>query len=215
MNFNLFNKNESAVLDFKSYYTNFVITSVNAIAMDEYIDVATKEGALTGKRELKSIIHQEGLYHHTSHVWLYTKKKEILLAQRSSKKAICPLLWDVSVAGHIDAGETPKQAAVRETKEEIGLDLLENDLTLIGVYECFQNYDNGLIDNEFHNTFIAELKVPLSQLVPQENEVEALKLVSFQEFEFFLNHIGENNHFVASNKVYYQTIYQKIVSEIV
>ncbi len=185
------------------------------IAMDEYIDVATKEGALTGKRELKSIIHQEGLYHHTSHVWLYTKNKEILLAQRSSKKAICPLLWDVSVAGHIDAGETPKQAAVRETKEEIGLDLLENDLTLIGVYECFQNYDNGLIDNEFHNTFIAELKVPLSQLVPQENEVEALKLVSFLEFEFFLNHIGENNHFVASNKAYYQTIYQKIVSEIV
>lgn len=215
MNFNLFNKNESLVLDFKHYYTNFVITSVNAIAMDEYIDVATKEGTLTGKRELKSIIHQEGLYHHTSHVWLYTKKKEILLAQRSSKKAICPLLWDVSVAGHIDAGETPKQAAVRETKEEIGLDLLENDLTLIGVYECFQNHDNGLIDNEFHNTFIAELKVPLSQLVPQENEVEALKLVSFQEFESFLNHIGENHHFVASNKAYYQTIYQKIVSEIV
>lgn len=215
MNFNLFNKNESLVLDFKRYYTNFVITSVNAIAMDEYIDVATKEGALTGKRELKSIIHQKGLYHHTSHVWLYTKKKEILLAQRSSKKAICPLLWDVSVAGHIDAGETPKQAAVRETKEEIGLDLLESDLTLIGVYECFQNYDNGLIDNEFHNTFIAELKVPLSQLVPQENEVEALKLVSFQEFESFLNHIGENNHFVASNKAYYQTIYQKIVREIV
>lgn len=215
MNFNLFNKNESLVLDFKRYYTNFVITSVNAIAMDEYIDVATKEGALTGKRELKSIIHQKGLYHHTSHVWLYTKKKEILLAQRSSKKAICPLLWDVSVAGHIDAGETPKQAALRETKEEIGLDLLESDLTLIGVYECFQNYDNGLIDNEFHNTFIAELKVPLSQLVPQENEVEALKLVSFQEFESFLNHIGENNHFVASNKAYYQTIYQKIVREIV
>ncbi|GAL68968.1 NUDIX hydrolase [Jejuia pallidilutea] len=179
--------------------------------MDEYIDVATKDGALTGRRELKSIIHQKGLYHHTSHVWLYTKKKEILLAQRSAKKAICPLLWDVSVAGHIDAGETPKGAAVREIKEEIGLEIPKEQLKLIGVFNCFQNYDNGLIDNEFHNTFIAELKVDISELSPQKNEVEALKLVTFNEFETLLNNIGKDNHFVASNKKYYHVVYQKIV----
>jgi isopentenyldiphosphate isomerase len=179
--------------------------------MDEYIDVATKDGALTGRRELKSIIHQKGLYHHTSHVWLYTKKNEILLAQRSAKKAICPLLWDVSVAGHIDAGETPKGAAVREIKEEIGLEIPIEQLKLIGVFNCFQNYDNGLIDNEFHNTFIAELKVDISELSPQKNEVEALKLVTFNEFETLLNNIGKDNHFVASNKKYYQVVYEKIV----
>ncbi|PQV45466.1 NUDIX domain-containing protein [Jejuia pallidilutea] len=179
--------------------------------MDEYIDVATKDGALTGRRELKSIIHQKGLYHHTSHVWLYTKKKEILLAQRSAKKAICPLLWDVSVAGHIDAGETPKGAAVREIKEEIGLEIPKEQLKLIGVFNCFQSYDNGLIDNEFHNTFTAELKVDISELSPQKNEVEALKLVTFNEFETLLNNIGKDNHFVASNKKYYQVVYKKIV----
>ncbi|TBN15319.1 NUDIX hydrolase [Hyunsoonleella pacifica] len=183
--------------------------------MDEFIDVVTKDGKLTGRRELKSIIHKEGLYHHTAHVWLYTKDKKILLAQRSSKKSICPLLWDVSVAGHIDAGETAKQAAIRETLEEIGLKLIENDLNLIGIFKCFQNYDNGLIDNEFHNTFIGELKVPLPELTPQEDEVEALKLVSFKEFEYFLEHIGKDMHFVAINKAYYQEVYQKIRMQIV
>lgn len=178
--------------------------------MDEYIDVATKDGKLTGERKLKSIIHQKGLYHHTAHIWLYTENKEILLAQRSAKKTICPLLWDVSVAGHIDAGETPEQAAIRETKEEIGLELSEEDLELIGIFECFQNYDNNLIDNEFHNTFIAKLEVSLSALIPQEGEVEALKLVSFETFEFLLDHIGENNHFVASNANYYQMVYKYI-----
>lgn len=181
--------------------------------MDEYIDIATKEGELTGKKELKSIIHQNGLYHHTAHLWLYTKDKYILLAQRSAKKTICPLLWDVSVAGHIDAGELPKQAAVRETYEEIGLYLSEEDLELIGVYKCFQDYDNGLIDNEFHNTFIAELKVNISELNLQETEVEAVKLVSFQDFENLIVNIGKNNHFVPSNKTYYQTVYEKIVSK--
>ncbi|MEW4925383.1 NUDIX domain-containing protein [Algibacter sp. 2305UL17-15] len=182
--------------------------------MDEYIDIVTKANIPTGKTELKSVVHQKGYYHNTAHLWLFTKEKEILLSQRSAKKAICPLLWDVSVAGHIDAGETPKQAAIREGFEEIGITLKEDDLELIGVFNCFQSYENGIIDNEFHNTFIAELKVPLSELTLQEEEVEALKLVSFKEFEALLENIGENDHFVASNKNYYELILQKIIGRI-
>lgn len=120
-------------------------------------------------------------------------------------------MWDVSVAGHIDAGETPKQAAIRETKEEIGLDLSENDLKKIGVFECFQSYENGIQDNEFHNTFIAELKVPLSKLIPQVGEVDALKLVTMDEFQSLIDAISENNnHFVPSNKSYYQLVLNQI-----
>ena len=178
--------------------------------MDEYIDIVTHEGKSTGKSELKSVIHQKGLYHHTAHVWLYTKSGEILLSQRSSKKIICPLLWDVSVAGHVDAGETIEQAAIRETNEEIGLTIFASDIKKIGVFECFQDYSNGIKDYEFHNTFICELKVPVSQLTPQPNEVEALKLVTCSAFEALLDDIGKNNHFVASNKAYYKIVSHEI-----
>ncbi len=179
--------------------------------MDEYIDIADKQGNLLGRSELKSVIHQKGYYHHTAHIWLYTEKGEILLSQRSAKKVICPLMWDVSVAGHIDAGETPKQAAIRETKEEIGLDLSASDLKKIGVFECFQSYESGIQDNEFHNTFIAELKVPLSKLIPQVGEVDALKLVTIDEFQSLIDTISEdNNHFVPSNKNYYQLVLNQI-----
>ncbi|TGV00402.1 NUDIX hydrolase [Flavivirga rizhaonensis] len=183
--------------------------------MDEYIDIVTKEGKPTGKSELKSIIHQKGLYHNTVHIWFYTKKGDILLSQRSAKKTICPLMWDVSVAGHIDSGETIKQAAVRETKEEIGISISENDLKKIGVFECFQTYKSGIIDNEFHNTFICELKVPMSKLIPQEEEVEALKLVSFSNFKDLIKNIGNNdNHFVPSNKSYYELVLQHIIETV-
>lgn len=180
--------------------------------MDELIDIVDNKGIPTGETALKSVIHSKGLLHNTAHLWLYTKNGDILLSQRSSKKLICPLLWDVSVAGHIDAGETPEQACVRETFEEIGLTIKETELKKIGVFKCFQSYINGITDNEFHNTFIAELKVPISQLTPQEEEVEALKLIQLNSFEDLINTIETNNsnHLIPSNKAYYQIVLEKI-----
>jgi isopentenyl-diphosphate delta-isomerase len=171
--------------------------------MDERIDIINKDGSPTGQSDLKSIIHKRGYYHNTAHVWFYTKEGEILLAQRAATKTICPLLWDVSVAGHVDAGEAIIHAAIRETQEEIGLSVCEEIFEKIGVFPCFQTYDNGIIDNEFHHTYIAELLVELNHLKPQKSEVEALKLVTLEEFENLLNQGDINNHFIKSNGKYY------------
>ncbi|WP_406683991.1 NUDIX domain-containing protein [Seonamhaeicola sp. MEBiC1930] len=179
--------------------------------MDERIDIVDAKGIPTGQSELKSVIHKKGLYHNTAHIWFYTTKGEILLSQRSSKKVICPLMWDVSVAGHIDAGESIIQGAIREIQEEISLTISETDLKTIGVFECFQSYDNGINDNEFHNTFIAKFNAPLAELTPQKGEVEALKLVTFAEFQKLIDTLGNNgNHFVPSNKSYYKFVLKKI-----
>ena len=178
--------------------------------IEELIDIVTKNGELTGEFATKSKIHKKGYYHNTAHIWLYTKSKQILLQQRAKTKAIYPLLWDVSVAGHIDSGENITQGALREIKEEIDLSLTENCLIKIGVFECFKTYANGMIDNEFHHTFIGELNVSIDLLNPQKEEVEALKLVSFDDFEKLLNNSKNNHHFIPSNKAYYLTILSEI-----
>lgn len=179
--------------------------------MDEYIDIVHETGEPTGRKALKSEAHKNGLWHNTIHLWLYTKQKQILLQQRSYKKSIYPLLWDVSAAGHIDAGESFKHAAIRETKEELGLTLNKNDLMKIGVHKHLSTYANGTIkDNEFHQVYVAELKVNIELLVPQEDEVEAIKLVSFKEFRTLLENSHINNHFIATNKSYYLFVLEKI-----
>ena len=178
--------------------------------MDEIIDIVTKDYKPTGKTALKSEIHTKGYYHNTAHVWLYTTSGEILLAQRSYKKVICPGMWDVSVAGHVDAGETVEDAAIRETLEELSLNLTATDLNKIGVFECFQSYDSGIQDNEFHHTYIAKLNQDLNTLTPQLEEVEALQLVTIKQFETFLANSETNDYFVPSNRAYYKQILKAI-----
>ena len=178
--------------------------------LEEYIDIVTKEGHPTGRSAPKSEIHSLGHYHHTIHVWLYTSDGEILLSQRSASKVICPLLWDVSAAGHIDAGESMLNAAIREVQEEIGLTMKAQDLEKIGVFECFQSYDNGIVDNEFHNTYVSKLKVDISNLTLQKEEVEAVKLVTLKEFRILVEQAGIDNHFVESNKNYYRFVLKAI-----
>jgi len=179
--------------------------------MDELIDIVDQQGKPTGTIALKSKAHSKGLYHNTIHLWLFTSNGKILLQQRSHKKKIYPLLWDVSVAGHIDAGETFAEAALRETEEEIGLQLKPEYLKYVGTFLHESSYDNGNIkDNEFHQIFIAELNVELKELMPQEHEVEALKLVSFEEFSALLKESKTNNHFVTSNTDYYEFVLKTI-----
>ena len=165
-----------------------------------------------GESYPKSVVHQKGYYHNTVHIWFYTKDNRILLAQRSYKKSICPGMWDVSVAGHVDAGETLEDAATREVWEEIGLEMHSQDLHKIGVFECFQDYDFGVSDNEFHHTYLSELKVPIDALKPDPEEVEAIKLVTIDDFVEKLEHSEHNGHFVSTNKAYYSIILKAIES---
>lgn len=59
---------------------------------------------------------------------IFKFKDEILLCKRSSKKSM-PNKWSIP-SGGIETGESPKDAAIREFKEETNIEL-ENNLELI------------------------------------------------------------------------------------
>jgi len=178
--------------------------------MGELIDILDSEGNLTGRSALKSEAHEKGLLHQTVHVWFYTSDGKILLQQRGKYKDTHPLLWDVSVAGHIGAGESIERAAVREVKEEIGLSISTEDLYKIGVFPSFFEHHNGLIDNEIHHTFLCKLEVALKTLKKQESEVEDLLLKSVATFLEELNEDIYSKKYVPHSKNYYLSIIKEV-----
>jgi 8-oxo-dGTP diphosphatase len=61
-------------------------------------------------------------------------RSEILLYLRDNKPGIpFPKHWDL-IGGHVEEGETPEEALVREVKEELNIDLKE--FTFYRRYEC-------------------------------------------------------------------------------
>jgi len=66
-------------------------------------------------------IHAKGLRHRAVHIVVLNAKDEILLQKRSAKKDLFPGWWDISVGGHVDAGEEYDDAVARELREEMGI----------------------------------------------------------------------------------------------
>lgn len=175
--------------------------------MDELIDITDTNGKPTGKSCLKSFAHQNGITHASVHIWLYTKKQQVLIQKRKATKDVYPSLWDVSVAGHIGSGELPVIAAIREVKEEIGYVINKQDLAFLRTWEDKHYHSNGIIDHEIHYIYLCELKHSLESLHIQKEEVEAINLMELNTFKevFF-----DNNTFVPHPKEYYQYIIKKI-----
>ncbi|MBT8284798.1 MAG: NUDIX domain-containing protein [Flavobacteriaceae bacterium] len=174
--------------------------------MDEWVDVLDSDGRYTGQKILKSEAHKKGLFHPTVHIWFYSEKGEILLQQRAEIKKTFPLFWDVSVAGHVAAGETIEKSAIREVREEIGLDITDKELVPVGVFKSIQQHHSDLLDCEFHHTFICLLIPPLDALEKQKEEVEALQLMPLKVWEKDLFSATPTLSYVPHEAVYYKEV---------
>lgn len=92
----------------------------------ELWDLYTENREFTGKEHIRGEELPENMYHLVVHVWIKNSKGEYLISQRSANRQTFPLMWEC-VGGSVLKGESSIEGAIREAKEEVGIDLLHSD----------------------------------------------------------------------------------------
>jgi len=152
----------------------------------EYFNIYNKFGEKTDNIIERSDAHKTGICHRVIHLWIINANNELLIQQRSSNKDMGADLWYVSVAGHIDASESIEITLVRETKEELGLDIshLADFIKYLYTFlECTHYDDSSYIDNEIYDVFLLKADFNIDEIIMQAEEVQAVKYIKYDEFK--------------------------------
>lgn len=96
----------------------------------ELWDLYTEDRKLTGKEHIRGEKLPENMYHLVVHVWIKNSKGQYLISQRSANRPTFPLMWEC-VGGSVLKGESSIDGAIREAKEEVGVELLPDNGKLI------------------------------------------------------------------------------------
>ena len=95
----------------------------------EYVPDAEIWDLYNENRELLGKDHVRGEqlpidgYHLVVHVWIRNSKGQYLISQRSANRPTYPLMWEC-IGGSVVKGEDSLLGAIREAKEEVGVDLM-------------------------------------------------------------------------------------------
>ena len=99
---------------------------INIINKDvELWDLYDERKNKIGKDQVRGEKIDEGFYHLVAHVWIKNSHNEYLMSKRSPSKRSYPLMWEC-VGGSALKGETSLETAIRETSEEVGVDLFNS-----------------------------------------------------------------------------------------
>lgn len=148
----------------------------------EFFDILDENGHKTGKTKARQDVHRDGDWHKAVHIWIVNDKDEVLLQKRSPNKDSHPNMWDISSAGHLTAGDESLSGAIREIKEELGLDISPSQFKLIGTRKKADKYTDTFINNEFNDVYLLRLSLDTSKLHLQEEEVSEVKYIPINEF---------------------------------
>lgn len=88
---------------------------------EERFPLVDEEGRVIGVATRGECHNGSRLLHPVVHLHVFNSRGEVYLQKRPAWKDIQPDKWDTSVGGHIDYGESPEQALVREAREELGI----------------------------------------------------------------------------------------------
>ncbi len=168
----------------------------------ELIEIVDENGNFTGQIMDKEEAHDKNLLHNEVGIFIINDDGKVLLQKRSANKRFSPNKWGLC-AGHVEANESLENAALREIKEEVGLDITSKKLIPYGEREI------TISDSNSHITYFYYIRCN-----KKENEfaiqTEELSEVKWFNIDEIITMIKEGKTSFKENRI---KLFEKIKSD--
>jgi len=140
----------------------------------ELFDAVDREENKLGFDLIRGEPIPDGVYHRIVEIFTINERLEILLTKRDFEK-MWGGLWEIT-GGAVIKGETPEEGALRELREETGLQVQKEDIHRIAL-TCSGGDQHGI----FH-TYAVFVDMTKQHIRLQAGETIDYRLVSYDEF---------------------------------
>lgn len=122
----------------------------------------------------------ENTFHLVVHVWIKNKKGKYLISQRNENKLTHPLMWECP-GGAVIKGENSLDGAIRETMEEVGVDLRAHEGRLL--FSKIRKSESDKTSDNILDVYIFEYDGEISLKNATTDEVAQVKWLDEEEIK--------------------------------
>lgn len=140
--------------------------------------------------ETRGKIHQDGLLHREIHIWFFTPNGEIIFQHRAKDKDTYPDKFGATVGGHVEPNMSYEETAVKECKEETGIDVDLDKLVFVKKMRK-KSFDEatGLTNNTIRAQYAYLYEDAIDDL-----QIEDGKALGFEAWKVdVLSHLSESD----------------------
>lgn len=145
--------------------------------MPEMLDIVNEADEVVAQAT-REAVHAGNHLHRATHMLLQNSQGQVFVQLRSLSKDMNPGLWDTSAAGHVDAGESYLDCAVRELHEELGVSVQAEQLQEF--MQVAPSPNNGF---EFVRVYLVRSDAAITL---EANEIDDGRWMSIAELENWL-----------------------------
>ncbi len=155
----------------------------------EMLEVIDENDNVVGL-ETRAKIHQDGLFHREIHIWFITPKGEIIFQHRAKNKDTYPDKLDATVGGHVEPNMSYEETAVKECKEETGIDINLKKLIFLTKIKS-KSFDGaaGLTNNTIRSQYAYLYEGLINNLQVEDGKAEGFEVWKIND----LPHLSETD----------------------
>jgi isopentenyldiphosphate isomerase len=146
--------------------------------MPEYLEIFDEHNQSLQATKLRRLVHEDGNWHRTAQVYVLNEQNQLLCNLRSPFKDVFPLLWDVSIGGHLEPGESYDSCARRELAEELGIPVEPSAVQFVTYIKIDGKDEKArLTDREHAGIFVYQTTIPAQDVDYQQEEIVELRYI--------------------------------------